>query len=542
MAGTGILIGGAGTGKTTRLIDIMLKVRDRGVKPHEIGFFTMTVAARMEAAQRAAVAFECNIDELLRYGWMKTGHAAVLAMLDISAKELLTGTTKADRDWLKSNVDANMIGGSDEDADPFAAACGGDIALKLWHAARCRLTGLRTAHRVSERCDERTPSFADCVWYIERYESAKRLDHRTDFTDLLGMYAGWNFHIDGPTEVQPLGEVPQLPVVFIDEAQDLSDLLNSAMIRLASRAKWKYLVGDPFQSIFSFSGSNPDLFQEWESDKQEVLGQSYRCPKPIHELGERILQQCSNYWDRGINPAPHEGVVERMYLNDDWVSKIDPRESWMLIARTNYVASRLSKELTRAGLPWVTTTGTGVWASPIRKKAIAGLLELQDGGIVNVDEWSAIVKNLPSKIGKRKMFVRGTKKRWGEAQDVADDIESLEGIERWGGTVELQNLISSGEWIQYIKHADDFISAAKLYGMESVMDPQVEVGTIHSVKGSEADNVLLFTTLSHQVVNTMQEQGGYDEEMRIIYVAVTRARKRLVILDEQTINKMEIPD
>ena len=70
----------------------------------------------------------------------------------------------------------------------------------------------------------------------------------------------------------------------------------------------------------------------------------------------------------------------------------------------------------------------------------------------------------------------------------------------------------------------------------------VRVGTIHSVKGAEAENVLLLTSTSARVTRSVQQtEGGADAERRVAYVGVTRAKSRLIVAREPNGHRMEIP-
>ena len=66
--------------------------------------------------------------------------------------------------------------------------------------------------------------------------------------------------------------------------------------------------------------------------------------------------------------------------------------------------------------------------------------------------------------------------------------------------------------------------------------PRVKLATIHAVKGSECDNVVLFTDTSPQSHEGLTTPGRRDEELRIIYVGITRARRKLWIIEPQTKN------
>ena len=59
--------------------------------------------------------------------------------------------------------------------------------------------------------------------------------------------------------------------------------------------------------------------------------------------------------------------------------------------------------------------------------------------------------------------------------------------------------------------------------------PQILISTIHQVKGGEADNVaLLLDSTRRTVLNTYD---NIDDELRVLYVGVTRAKKNLFLID-----------
>ena len=65
-------------------------------------------------------------------------------------------------------------------------------------------------------------------------------------------------------------------------------------------------------------------------------------------------------------------------------------------------------------------------------------------------------------------------------------------------------------------------------------NPRCVVGTIHSVKGGEAEVVYLMPDLSPQAVRNLYEPGGADDIVRQFYVGLTRARQELVICGPAT--------
>lgn len=79
------------------------------------------------------------------------------------------------------------------------------------------------------------------------------------------------------------------------------------------------------------------------------------------------------------------------------------------------------------------------------------------------------------------------------------------------------------EWCE-----DNFIDVDKDWSL-------IRTGTIHSAKGSEADNVILLTDISNKTYNGCHEtQAAMDEETRVFYVGMTRARNNLHVVDSQS--------
>ncbi len=543
------IIGGAGTGKTTHLLKLMEWWLHRDfMTPQSIGFVSFTRAARSEAATRAADKFHLDIKELEQDGWFRTIHSACCKLLG-SHKGSVISDSKKDREWLRNALGEDVSGpgaASSDGSEPISqddiqGKKEADIALALWDAARNRLCPLKDVWDRAYKCDERTPAYGYCKALVEKYEQHKRLDNRTDYSDVLGLYAGVSFNVGGHSPCNPVGEIPHVSVWFLDEWQDASALLDKVAKRLTSNAEWVYLVADPFQAIYNFAGSDSRYFNEWEVTQghQRVLPQTFRCPAPVFYFGERILSDCSDYWDRQIQPAPHSGELEEELYNQPWPELIDPKgeTTWLLLARTNFLASRLAKRIDATGIPWHSVKGFGSrWHAPQKIEAITGLLSLERGSPISASEWLSILKQLPAKIGEQEIFTRGTKASWennigGGVQDT-HELNDLEHMPQWGAAAGFLELVSSKKWRARLDLASDFIRAWDAWGPQSVLKPRVRVGTIHATKGMEADNVVLLTTTSHQIQRGCEDQQGWDEEQRVWYVGATRARKRLLVTRE----------
>ena len=344
------VIGGAGTGKTSKMIAIMEKAMDRpevAGNPFALGFSSFTRAARSEAAGRASAAWNVPQGDLERTGWFRTCHSVAYRVLGLSKGEVLGGGKDDDR-WVSEALGSDVVASFDEEEGGVAIYTGDPVAsaaLNYWSRARSMVVPVRGLVEADTSPD--APSAEEVIKRIEMYETAKRLDGRTDFTDMLCRFVGVrNVPSVGPEMVTPEGMVPDAVVGWIfDEAQDASKILDMACRRLVTgeSCRWAWLVGDPWQVLYSWAGASADYFMGWEVQKQSIMPKSYRCAAPILALGERCLQRLGDeYWDRGIAPADHDGEVLESENFEDDLADIDPREETLVIARTNRHVSRIA--------------------------------------------------------------------------------------------------------------------------------------------------------------------------------------------------------
>ena len=70
------------------------------------------------------------------------------------------------------------------------------------------------------------------------------------------------------------------------------------------------------------------------------------------------------------------------------------------------------------------------------------------------------------------------------------------------------------------------------WGPEAVLPLRIRVGTIHSVKGGEADNVILLGTTNRIIAEASESTEGRGAEQRLAYVGITRAKKQLITVQE----------
>lgn len=545
------VIGGAGTGKTKMMLTIAEKAMERpevAGNPFAIGFSSFTRAARSEAAARAGAAWNFRPEDLTGKGWFRTAHSVAYKQLQVS-KGVVVGDSKADAQWVSEAVGSDVAFAADDEAEGGYTVYTGDRvaadALNYWSLARNLLVPLRTVVEADWRPD--APSASEVIHRVKLYEAAKRLDGRCDFTDLLARFAGVWFDPDGgPEEVAPEGKVPDTVVGWIfDEAQDSSRLLDRCCRRLLTgdKVKWGWIVGDPWQVLYSWAGASSSHFMSWEvAGNQKVMPKSHRCAAPILALGERCLQDLPDYWDRKIAPADHDGEVIESENYEDDLADLDPTEDTLVIARTNRHVRACQLILEEIGVPCRRIKGkAGAHNSDM---GMGGLWKLQHGQPIVGDEWSQIIDILPSKtLDGRTWLTRGSKARWDRELKERFDRIWPEEIEHLGATPELREAIASGKWAGLPNGGTRWVAAAKKWGVDVVSNPKVRVGTIHSAKGMEASKVIVLTSLGKKVRESVEmDEERANEERRIQYVAVTRAKQKLIIAhDPRERHRMEVP-
>ena len=440
------VIGGAGTGKTSMMLGIMEKALARpevGGNPYALGFSSFTRAARTEAANRAAAAWNVKAENLTSQGWFRTAHSVAYKALSVSKGEML-GNSKEDEKWVSEAVGSDVCYRVSEDdeggiaiyeGDPVAAA-----SLNYWSLSRNLVVPLRSVVEADDSPE--APSADEVIGRIEMYEAKKRLDGRMDFTDLLSRFVGVTHDpAEGPIMGRPDGMVPDTVVGWIfDEAQDASKLLDMACRRLLTgdAVKWAWAVGDPWQVLYSWAGASSEHFMSWDVGKnQKIMPKSHRCAAPILALGERCLKDLPDYWDRGIAPADHDGSVEESENFEDDLADINTGEDTLVIARTNRHVSRIAGILDDIGIPFRRIKAkSGAYN---RDLGMIGLWKLQHNEPISREEWTQVIDMLPSASADgRTWLVRGSKSRWNKMLAEHYDRIWPEELPNLGATEELQ--------------------------------------------------------------------------------------------------------
>lgn len=538
-------IGVPGAGKTTRGMEVLEKVQQRGIPLSRIAYCTFTRSARREASARASELFRIPMEQLERTGWFRTIHSASMRCIGAGRNEVCN----FDKEWIRDALGEEGVAPADDgEEDGWVTQWQGNTpavtALLMWDVARQSMMPLRevydrSLYRGGIPRDVDGPHQLEM--YIDRYEEAKRRDGKRDFTDFLMEFTGGRQKVDGLTGNLGVGDPPDIDVIILDESQDTSPLLDLAAQKLAARCRWVYLMGDREQGIYAWGGADPGLFMRWNVAHEEYLKKSWRCAQRIIDLGLSLIRRNDD-----ISPQLHSLQVEgrcpggkiQAGWDDDLLHFVDPHEPTLLMARTNYEAQNYMRRLTSAGIPWKSVRTSQRWPPQAITLTVAAMQCLAKGEVIDMESWRRVVKAVPAKS-----LVRGTKTRYAAAESAKDSrLICVDNFQEFGGTEILKEHFRSGNWLKSLDQAAyDAVKAANRWG-DIVEDPVIQVGTIHSTKGMGVDKVILGTGVGGPVLRNMQTKEGMEEERRVWYVGLTRARDHLVLLKSRGRNFDEIYD
>jgi len=351
-------------------------------------------------------------------------------------------------------------------------------------------------------------------------------------------------------------ELPGCKVLFVDEAQDMSPLQWSVVRRWGEKAEWFLVAGDDDQILYEFIGARVDEFLQPLPDEQKViLGQSVRLPKVIHAFSDKWIRQLgTRRQEKNWAPANDGGKISRSeasgrlphILVEQALERAERGLSVMILASCGFVLDPVVEELSaqsvlfhnpyrKAFLKW-NPYGDGT-ALPEAIRSWSRLCRAWAAGDQLVpkqtDSWLPWLKLVPARGclkygGRKKLEAMG-----GSYLDLIDLIDNVITDE----TLHAVHTCNT-DWLRD-KVAGRYrsVNVSSLFkaftkpGGTAPENFKTVVGTVHSVKGGEADCVFLLPDISRSIDRDMAErgEGARDALTRMWYVGMTRARQELVL-------------
>ena len=497
------IFGPPGTGKTTTLLNMVDKALESGTPPDRIAFLAFTRKAANEAKERAAARF--NLDPKKDLVFFRTLHSLALTMSDIRPEQVMQEENYRELSRaIGVELGAQKNTSIDDDVPSMVASS--DPILGLINLSRLCKSDLREEYNKSNIEEEWNTVFhvSKC---LKEYKESMGL---YDFTDMLEQFA-----TNGNTFC------PDFDLCFLDEAQDLSPLQWDIAHLLDTKSKRMYCAGDDDQAIYRWAGADVDHFINLPGGS-EILSQSYRIPSRVHDVAENVVRRIARRFPKQYKPRSEPGNVTRIST----INSLDMAQGdWLILSQAGYQLTPVAHDLKSSGYLFNYRGNRSI--SEKVSEAVNGWEQVRNGKEVT-GKVARIIYSYMS-VGER--LTRGFKKLPGIEDN---DILTFDNLKD-------QGLLANKDmiWSQAMNKLPDtdraYVTALLRRGEKFNGIPRITASTIHGSKGGEADNVVLFTDLSPAADTQFQRHP--DDTHRIFYVAVTRAKQNLYIVDAEDVSR-----
>ncbi|ESP87686.1 UvrD-helicase domain-containing protein [Candidatus Halobonum tyrrellensis] len=568
------LFGGPGSGKTTALLDrVEGIISEEGVSVRDILVVSYTRAAAAEIRERLAERLDTTPRHL--QGNVATMHAKAYELLDLSRGDVVGEDDKEGFcDDYGIEYEDEYSGGGRRTAR--STTLGNKvIATSQWLQ--------RTNRDVADWYD------VPFQWDVEEVRLPPDIDPNAqegnkytptwpsddDRVDIPEAIRGWRNYkgdhdlvgfADMLERVQQRSLLPNVDYLIIDEFQDITTLQYAVYEEWRPHMRKCLIAGDDDQVVYAWQGADPDLLLDTEVTHDEVLPNSYRLPSNILNVVNREIRHIDKRQEKDLHPRKEGGSVEAVESPSmlDLVRNVRATvkgtdETLMVLFRARYQMFQFIDEFISEGIPFSCLTDQRMWTDRLTDYVRAVEAAERD------EVMTALQARRLADILQDSAF--GSSDR----DDLYDFIDDVEETAEEDDLAEIP--VSPEDVTGFIPFMPDGPSAAdmarkitsfqrksiKAYfaGEYTEMDPdRVRLGTIHSAKGREADHVFVSTDLTEKVVEQMAarvDQQGIevdglpdgeeftktttpvpiltDNERRVFYVGMSRARERLVLME-----------
>jgi DNA helicase-2/ATP-dependent DNA helicase PcrA len=373
----------------------------------------------------------------------------------------------------------------------------GDRVVFLEGLARVKQCPLR---EVWEDADEAEIEYAELDRYSRALAAFKANRGLLDYTDMLEEFVrkAW-------------ATVPALDVLIVDEAQDLSPVQWQVVEAIAAKTARVYMAGDDDQAVFRWAGADVDAFMGLQGNVR-VLDQSYRIPATVHGLAAQIARRMAKRTPKAWKPRAERGAI-RWYADADEVDL--STGTWLLLARNGYMLADLEDMCQRQGLSFSSVSRNPLASAEL--KAVIIWEKMRRGQSVSKDDAFAVLRFISQRHIRHEQRIALRK----TGADVQVNLTKGADSPPWFDALDKM----SEEYVEFFR-------AARKRGETLTGTPRIRISTIHTAKGLEADHVLLLTDMSQRTYQEMERKP--DSEHRVWYVAVTRARQGLHLIQAKT--------
>ena len=534
-----LCLAGAGTGKTEVLTHRIARLWEAGVSPENILALTFTRAAGAEMKER------------------------VIGLIGADGKKLFCNTFHA---FCVNVIRENAVAlGYEPDFSVYDQTESDDLLTEVLAELQYKIPAKQVAqYRAGKAADMNSMSIKQAERAAKEYEFRLKRNNAFDFDGLIATVKLALFEISGIRENLRM----RYRHVFVDEFQD-TDAAQWEIVR-RFHPENLFVVGDDFQSIYGFRGSDISIIlgladnPDWHTVKLE---QNYRSTVPIINAANKLIKHNKQTEKKLITDKSGVAVVYRE-PEDDYAEIADiiyqlgnsQLKTTAIIARTNKQIDNAKSILKSRGVHCGTLSDDN---NPMASNGAKYLLA-----------WIAVFANPQDDVAMRKIasarmskaamhevdrmqlygsgsFIDALRETTAGVEFVAEfdaqrhDFQNSYDLLSGATRLNVRGMVSAnccqalqqiGMWQQRQFALGEPASAADLldwvrsgsFADKSAKErdaSKVWLMTVHGSKGLEFDEVYVIGAAQ----GTFPNRGDIEEERRLFYVAVTRAREYLNI-------------
>lgn len=575
-----LIIAGAGAGKTKTLTTKIAYLIEEGFAyPYNVLAITFTNKAAKEMKDRlywliGDLAKKVQVStfhsfglKLLRENYEKLGYEANFVIMD--SDDSLTVVKKIVKDL------------------------GYDHKIYNPRAIRNKISSCKNEMMTPEMYERYAVSDYEKVMHkvYEKYEEKLKKNNSVDFDDLLLLPI--KLFKENPSVLQKYQELYQY--ILIDEYQDTNEAQYILSKLISAKSRKITCVGDDSQSIYSFRGANYKNILNFEKDYKDaktiLLEENYRSTSTILDAANQVIKNNTQRKDKNLWTSRGKGEkikYYRAYNERDEAQYVIRKikelrnkdveyKDIAVLYRTNAQSRVLEEEMLKENMPY-RVIGSFYFYSRKEIKDLIAYLRLIHNSKDNVSLLRVIntpkrgiglktIENLTMKAdeagtsiyeaissGKELEFKKTIEQLKSlseeltltelidkvlDASGMRQELESektLESEVRLENLEEFKSITKSFEEREGLVSLEDFLLEISLISdvEEYKDDPnRVSLMTVHSVKGLEFNHVFVVGMeegiFPH--MNSLMETSELEEERRLCYVAITRAKDDLHLIN-----------
>lgn len=533
-----LILAGPGTGKTTALVGRFAYLIKLGVQPKSIICCTFAKKAADELSRRIQV--ETGINTLgLPIG---TFHALALRLLTANGREIGMSPPfqiLTERERLQAIFEIKKSVGADTLYKDFdSESSRPSTILKFIDEVREQLLDPEDASIEASENGELLNLVHSEIY--AQYESWLNRSDKIDFPRMIQ----WACKLLAQDAKNGSKIGSSFQHLLVDEYQDINKAQKTMVDEILKGGGNLWVVGDDDQAIYGWRGSDLKFILDFDKfypgTKKVTLVRNYRSGEKIVQNANHLINHVSRRHPKGLQSdikvkstvtvAPctdesDEALKIARTIKEQFQSGVKPQQIAVL-SRTNALPFTVIDVLIAQEIPVVLKDGVQLFAEPVAQELISAIavscnMKPERGWDrklprniasfaekISKDDWPKKVKALAT------MLVKNSPKNLSD-DDLAERITSIDNYK---------------EYLLSFEDSEEVFRKVRRSAQQSKNSNGVHIGTIHKAKGAEWESVFVIGW-EDDVLPHARNQGprGIDEERRLAYVAITRAKSFLMM-------------